>query len=167
MEDEQISFDGFFKTEAEQLMDAVQYWISDKEQYGKFIEVVQNKAYISVKAKNILAVKVDTKKSGIRIEYRSIYNDKFSGYKISQLDSNYSRVVVKSFPDVLALAETIASIAEAEVVVASDSFGCCSRYEACSDAKKCIHPNPIFAVACSYKKNLEQGRIFYGKNRNV
>lgn len=68
MESEQISFDTIVKTEAEQLRDAVQGSISDKEQYGKFIEVVQNKAYIAVKAKNLLAVKVDPKKSGIRIE---------------------------------------------------------------------------------------------------
>ena len=39
MESEQISFDTIVKTEAEQLRDAVQGSISDKEQYGKFIEV--------------------------------------------------------------------------------------------------------------------------------
>lgn len=42
MENEQISFDTLVKTDAEQLMDAVQKCISDKEQYGRFIEVVQN-----------------------------------------------------------------------------------------------------------------------------
>ena len=76
-------------------------------------------------------------------------------------------MVASSFNDVLALAPVLAVIAEAEVVIASDSFGFCSRYEACSDAQKCIHPNPIFAAACTYKKNLEQGRIFYGKNKNI
>lgn len=47
------------------------------------------------------------------------------------------------------------------------SFGCCSRYEMCSDAKKCVHENKLFACACQYKRNLESGRIFYGKNKNV
>ena len=47
MESEQISFDTIVKTEAEQLRDAVQGSISDKEQYGNFIEVVQNKSYIA------------------------------------------------------------------------------------------------------------------------
>lgn len=167
MENEQISFDILVKTDAEQLMDAVQKCISDIKQYGRFIEVVQNKTYIAVKAKNLLAVKIDPKKSGIRIEYRNIYNDKFPGYEITMLDNDYSRIVVSSFIDVLSLAPVLAAIAEAEVVIASDTFGCCSRYEACSDAQKCIHPNAIFAAACAYKKNLEQGRIFYGKNRNV
>lgn len=47
----------------------------------------------------------------------------------------------------------------------SYQFGCCSRYEKCSDNKKCIHPNKLYAKACQYRENLEAGRIFYGKNR--
>lgn len=43
----------------------------------------------------------------------------------------------------------------------ADGFACCSRYEACSEAKKCIHPNLLYAKACQYRKNLEEGRIFY------
>lgn len=46
-------------------------------------------------------------------------------------------------------------------------FGCCSRYEACSDAKKCIHPDIKTALGCQYRQNLIQGKIFYGKNRNT
>ena len=40
-------------------------------------------------------------------------------------------------------------------------FACCSRYQECSDAKKCIHPNVLYAKACQYRKNLEEGNIFY------
>ena len=47
------------------------------------------------------------------------------------------------------------------------TFSCCSRFVECSDAKKCLHPNKLFAQACYYKHNLESGRIFYGKNKNV
>lgn len=48
-----------------------------------------------------------------------------------------------------------------------DSFGCCSRYVECSDALKCVSPYKKLARGCQYRKNLEAGRIFYGKNRNV
>lgn len=48
-----------------------------------------------------------------------------------------------------------------------DTFGCCSRYEACSDAMKCIHPDPVFASSCQYRQNLLAGRIFYGKNKTI
>lgn len=48
----------------------------------------------------------------------------------------------------------------------SDRFGCCSKYVACSDALKCLHSNNFYARCCWYRKNLEAGRIFYGKNKN-
>lgn len=47
------------------------------------------------------------------------------------------------------------------------SFGCCSRFLECSDAKTCVHENKLYSKACIYRGNLEAGRIFYGKNRNV
>ncbi len=49
----------------------------------------------------------------------------------------------------------------------ADPFGCCDMFNACSDAKKCIHENRFYSTACAYRHNLEQGRIFYGKNRNI
>lgn len=50
---------------------------------------------------------------------------------------------------------------------AEASFGCCSNFMDCSDAKKCVHENKLYSTACSYRKNLENNRIFYGKNRNI
>ncbi len=47
------------------------------------------------------------------------------------------------------------------------AFGCCSRYEKCSDAKKCLHENRLYALGCAYYHSLREGRIFYGKNRHV
>lgn len=41
------------------------------------------------------------------------------------------------------------------------AFGCCSKYKQCSDAKKCLHCNLLYATACQYRKNLEAGKIFY------
>ena len=50
---------------------------------------------------------------------------------------------------------------------APKEISCCSRYEQCSDNKKCIHPDKNIALGCNYRKILHSGRIFYGKNRNV
>lgn len=47
-----------------------------------------------------------------------------------------------------------------------DSFGCCSSYRACSDAGQCVISDRDYSVNCLYRKNLEAGRIFYGKNAN-
>lgn len=47
-----------------------------------------------------------------------------------------------------------------------EPFGCCSRYAACSDAKACLIPDRDYSKYCNYRKSLEQGIIFYGKNAN-
>ena len=47
------------------------------------------------------------------------------------------------------------------------TFACCSRYLQCSDAKKCLHPQQIYAKQCWYRDNIEKGIIIYGKNKNT
>lgn len=47
-----------------------------------------------------------------------------------------------------------------------DSFGCCSSYRACSDARQCVISDRDYSANCLYRRNLESGRIFYGKNAN-
>lgn len=47
------------------------------------------------------------------------------------------------------------------------TFACCSRFNDCSDAKECVHSNKLYSTVCQYRQNLEAGKIFYGKNRNV
>lgn len=49
----------------------------------------------------------------------------------------------------------------------ANRFGCCSSFIACSDAKKCVHTNKLYSKACIYRDSLDEGRIFYGKNKNV
>lgn len=50
---------------------------------------------------------------------------------------------------------------------AESTFSCCSQFIQCSDAQKCVHENKLYSTACTYRRNLESGRIFYGKNRNI
>lgn len=49
----------------------------------------------------------------------------------------------------------------------TDTFACCNSFVACSDAGHCLHENNRFYNGCYYRTNLEQGRIFYGKNKNI
>lgn len=46
-------------------------------------------------------------------------------------------------------------------------WDCCSRYLECSDARKCVHPDPSVALVCGYRKILASGKIYYGANRNI
>ena len=48
---------------------------------------------------------------------------------------------------------------------ASTTFSCCSHYMECSDKMRCIHPDKEFASGCFYKRNLIQGKCFYGVNK--
>ena len=47
------------------------------------------------------------------------------------------------------------------------SFACCSAFVRCSDARECLHQTDIYYNHCYYRENLEAGRIFYGKNKNI
>lgn len=47
------------------------------------------------------------------------------------------------------------------------TFGCCSQFIRCSDEKRCVHVNKLYATACTYRHHLEAGKIFYGKNKNI
>ena len=49
----------------------------------------------------------------------------------------------------------------------ASSFGCCSRFNDCSDKKRCVHENKLYSKSCQYRKKLDAGKNFYGKNRNI
>lgn len=48
-----------------------------------------------------------------------------------------------------------------------NSFSCCSQFEKCSDKGHCVHENLLYSSGCYYRMHLDDGEIFYGKNRNV
>lgn len=48
----------------------------------------------------------------------------------------------------------------------SERFGCCHLYIKCSDEKRCLANDRFHAKGCFYRENLENDRIFYGKNAN-
>lgn len=47
------------------------------------------------------------------------------------------------------------------------TYGCCHLYVECSNARKCLSKDKMYATACSYRKNIMAGRFFYGKNKNI
>ena len=47
------------------------------------------------------------------------------------------------------------------------TFACCNDFERCSDAGKCLKTENRMYNGCLYRKNLEAGRIFYGKNKTI
>lgn len=81
-------------------------------------------------------------------------------------DAGMVRIAIQSYEDILKYSDTLRTIL-ARLCRRHRDFGCCSRYEQCSDAKTCLHPDPKFALGCWYQQNLLEGKIFYGKNKNT
>lgn len=50
---------------------------------------------------------------------------------------------------------------------ATMQFDCCNDFIQCSDMKRCFKMENSDYRGCSYRKNLEAGRIFYGKNKTI
>ncbi len=48
-----------------------------------------------------------------------------------------------------------------------EMIGCCDMFVMCSDALHCLRSSDPHYNGCLYRKNLESGRIFYGKNKNI
>ena len=56
---------------------------------------------------------------------------------------------------------------EAIVTKKTKSFDCCAYYEACSDARQCVLTDLAYSMQCGYKRILKEGKVYFGKNRNV
>lgn len=85
---------------------------------------------------------------------------------VNASDPGTTRIVVRDPSDISLCQDALRAILR-DKIKSFHTFDCCGRYEACSDAGRCIHPNSEEALGCSYKRNLAKGRIFYGKNKNV
>jgi len=68
---------------------------------------------------------------------------------------------------ILQFADFLSAVLDSAIDSLPKEFDCCSYYEQCSDAKRCINPNSRIATGCGYRRIMKKGRIFYGKNRNV
>ena len=82
-------------------------------------------------------------------------------------DSKYIRILIEKDRPIESYHDFLVKIAGETVNRYPKEWDCCSRYLECSNAKTCVHPDKSFALGCGYRKILNSGRIFYGKNRNI
>lgn len=137
--------------------------------YREHIKVANTKGYIAIKAKSFIAAKITVRKSSVKIEVKSEFASLFSGLEIEDdAKEALSRIVLRNVDEVFNFIPQLSIIAvETLAKFGGESFGCCGRYEECSDARQCLHPDKLYARACAYRKNLENGKIFYGKNKTI
>lgn len=163
------------------IRDALVKEINNPE-YSKHLIVVKLKdETISIRAKSFLCAKVKLSKKVRFIEVRTknieLFKDFIASHDalVSDADEQptedtkeWSRITISNLDDVISLAKPICIVFMLVLSeLGGERFGCCARYVQCSDALKCVNPDFIMSLACAYKRNLEAGRIFYGKNKNI
>ena len=82
-------------------------------------------------------------------------------------DPYYERLPLADAESIVSYAPLLSAILDDMIDALPTDFGCCSRYEECSGAGKCINPDQELSTHCYYKHNLRQGKIFYGRNKNA
>ncbi len=124
---------------------------------------------ISVNVFKNLAIKIVFKPKSNYLMIKSEYNNLFLELNIithsikSELD--FIRCPIFSIKDMETIENILVKIYD-DCEAVGQEFGCCHRYEECSDKKECIHPDKVRSQCCIYRKNLEAGKIFYGINAN-
>lgn len=151
------------------LEETIETILKDEPGFAKQITISKNKDdSFSVKAKNNLVVKIIQKKDLFYVQFKEKYSPTFHDQTIELLKDGTGQITATSKEQLSHLLGQACEIA-IEIIseYSGETFGCCSRYLTCSDERKCVHPDRLFSRACSYRKNLENGRVFFGKNRNI
>lgn len=102
----------------------------------------------------------------IQVAYRSLLPDD-ACISTDQKDDKFIKVQLSSATDITHYSNFFASLLQLVIDRLPKDFDCCSSYLKCSDAGKCVNANKDMAMGCGYKKVLNSGRVFYGRNRNI
>jgi len=143
------------------------------ESNDKSIESVQlksNKGYdiIHIEEKAAIKITLNSKSKYISVKsrYSKFFDDNPPKYKAIKSEPDWIRYNIITEHDLDEISSVLLKIYD-EYKPSGTMFGCCSRFNACSDAMKCVNPNKQHAKNCWYNENMKQGKIFYGKNRNI
>lgn len=177
----QISFDDTNPTDTE-IWTPQQYYqaicnsiASTKENYDlnqielRYVEPAKSKAYYAIcflKPSNTFIKFIGEKKKYIEIKPSLVKYFTELGYSIEYRKSaaSWPRMSLDTTHDFAKNPEFCTKIYD--YFLCENGFDCCSAYEQCSDAKRCIRTDLMFAGQCTYRQKLKQGIIFFGKNKN-
>lgn len=137
-----------------------------------------HKHAVSINLASSFSAKIELNSSNNPKNYKFRILYRYKLHKFVKLPDNVTACEMKSYSDRMVIDfkskselffETCKIILQQslEHYEPTEFFGCCGKYLQCSDMKKCLHEDLFYAKACRYKRNLEAGRIFYGKNRNI
>lgn len=127
----------------------------------KYISYKKRKFYYSLMFDNTVIIRISN--------YPSPYFSTPRMINISNGKSavEFSKIDLLDLGEIVYHTSTIKNILQLVIDKFPKEFDCCSRFRECSNALKCTHPDKEFALKCGYRKNLKNGKIFYGKNKII
>lgn len=147
--------------------------INNKSDYDSIVIASEMTAY-RPRVDNALFARIKSTGKKPYISFRNKYKNWFIQNDIPvnniKSDNEFFRVMLSDFQFVLDFGNNDFAEIAAKICLDAMSFtqfGCCDKFKECSDLKRCIHNDPLYSTACMYRKNLENNRIFYGKNKNI
>lgn len=133
------------------------------------ITIKHGKSYSSIWFGSLLAFRLCLRKSSyieVPVDLKDMVAQLAPLSKQKRVSGDFWRVDLDAV-SVANNATALGDVIKATVDRTPKEWDCCSRYMECSDAKTCVHPDKRAALLCGYRRILNSGRIFYGKNRNV
>lgn len=81
-------------------------------------------------------------------------------YEQKKNSEGFLNLLLHNPGDVSALLPILEQAMQDAVDLIPKDYDCCSRFEQCSAARACIHPDKEFAKGCGYRKKLAHGIVF-------
>lgn len=143
--------------------------INKSNRDARNIKIADTKTYTNISFFGFAYIRV---KTGPKTKYFAIpshLNYLLSLYNISATEYNsWFRINLDDSDDIYKLSGLILEIFDyCNAKSSGETFGCCSRYMECSDAKACVNDFEHWSKGCIYRRNLINGRIFYRKNATL
>lgn len=138
---------------------------------ARFIKLVPSTTgkhqFIHIYQQSAMKITINKKATHIEIDAKYVSNPEGIAGNYSILSDGSCRLYVDiafNFERFFSLMPSIC--ADKKEAYASESFGCCNFFRTCSDEGHCLFEDNLDYLGCDYRKNLEAGRVFYGKNMN-
>lgn len=133
------------------------------------VKLIPNKAYYTVNVEKNAAIRIVINSNkqyiSVKLKYENLLVNPIIP-KSAKSQKDWINYQISTESDLDQIHSALLTIYD-DCKPSGTMFGCCSRFNKCSDAKKCIHPDKQYAKNCWYQENLKQGKIFYGVNRNI
>jgi hypothetical protein len=145
------------------------YLVIDEQKSSEDIEINHKAAYSVINFFDVgyLRLKSGKKKTfiSVRETFKPLVLEHTQNFEFIKSDPLWIRILIDSKDDIKALFPLFLNLyRHAYNLLGSDFFSCCSRFLECSDEMTCIQSNARLAKGCIYRRNLDNGKIFYGKN---